>query len=256
MTRIRSPNYPSVSLKQAIVLIEKIHKANRTNVISREVAAEAMGYSGLTGRSLKIIASLIQFGLLAKAGSGDVKVTPTAVDILHGDENDRLAAIKKAGLSPQLFRDIHERFPEGIPSQNAIRSYLVKQEFADVAIGPAITAFIETYDTLEGIRESENHDTEAEGGTNPPEAAKIETAVTSAPSAHAPVVHATDKSLHSTGAIMAEISKMELNKIGMSIDGNRVAIAGFLNINGLSALERKIAGLKTLLDPDDSINEE
>lgn len=158
MSRMRSPNYPGIPLGQAIDLVGEIHRKNRTNVIDRLSAAQDMGYSGLTGRSLKLLGALSQFDLLAKVGKGDVRVTPTAVDILHAIEPDaRAAALRRAGMSPKLFREIFERFPDGIPSENVIRSYLVQQGFADVAIGPVIKSFVETNRFLEDARDIESH---------------------------------------------------------------------------------------------------
>lgn len=158
MSRQRSPSYPAISIGQAIEFAGKIHKSCRANVIDRETAAREMGYSGLTGRSMKVLADLIQFNLLEKEGKGNVKVTQLAVDILHGiDPADRHQAKMEAALAPQLFKDIHERFPDGIPSENAIRSYLIQQDFQDAAINPAITAFMETYRAVEDMRESESH---------------------------------------------------------------------------------------------------
>lgn len=158
MNRQRSPSYPAVSIIQAIEFAGKIHKSCRANIIDRETAAREMGYTGLTGRSMKVLADLIQFNLLEKEGKGNVKVSQLAVDILHGiDPKDRQQATLEAALAPQLFKDIHERFPDGIPSENAIRSYLIQQDFQDAAISPAITAFMETYRAVEDIRESESH---------------------------------------------------------------------------------------------------
>ena len=158
MSRQRSPSYPAISIDQAIEFAGKIHKSCRANVIDRETAAREMGYSGLTGRSMKVLADLIQFNLLEKEGKGNVKVSQLAVDILHGiDAADRHQAKLEAALAPQLFKDIHERFPDGVPSENAIRSYLIQQDFQDAAIGPAITAFMETYRAVEDMRESKSH---------------------------------------------------------------------------------------------------
>ena len=67
MTRMRSPNYPAIPLEQAIGLVDKIFRADRTNVIDMDVAAEHMGYSGVTGRTQKLLGSLSQYGLLEKA---------------------------------------------------------------------------------------------------------------------------------------------------------------------------------------------
>ncbi len=246
MARMRSPSYPSVSLKQAIELVSKIHRQNRTNVLPREVAADAMGYSGLTGRSLSVLSALLQFGLITKAGKGDVRVSQTAVDILHGiDQNERNAALLKAGFAPQLFRDIHERFPDGIPSENAIRSFLIKQEFHDVAIGPAINAFMETYHALADIRESESHSIHSITSEEPPEIASPtqmqEIQVTSDSLGPTPVSHA---------AVPVDAV---LNKINMNIMGDRVHVEALLDRNGLLALEKKIVGLKALLDDSEDL---
>src|SRR5437868_1961099 len=109
MARMRSPSYPSIPLGQAIVLAGEIHSKNRTNVIDRASAARDMGYSGLTGRSLKLLGALAQFDLVSKAGKGNLKVTQTTVDILHGlDEKTQIAALRKAGAAPALFKELFE----------------------------------------------------------------------------------------------------------------------------------------------------
>jgi hypothetical protein len=105
-----------------------------------------------------LLAALAQFDLVGRAGKGDLKVTPTAVSILHGiSPQEKLEALRRAGHSPRLFRQLYERFPDGIPSENVIRSYLIQQGFADVAIGPAIKSFMETNRFLEDAGVSESH---------------------------------------------------------------------------------------------------
>jgi hypothetical protein len=254
MTRMRSPSYPSIPLRQAVDLTGKIFKSCRTNVVSREVAAEAMGYSGLTGRSLSVIAALIQFGLLTKAGKGDVKVTQTAVDILHGEERDRNPALRKAGFSPQLFRDIHERFPEGIPSENAIRSFLIRQEFGDVAIGPAINAFMETYHALENIQESESH-----GDVTEEAAESVPSAISPDDSIMEHTAQPVPTYIGRTLPVIAEAvgratSKRELipNEVYLDIRGSReVHVEGVLDYEGILDLEDKLKALKMILKRPD-----
>lgn len=242
MSRMRSPSYPSVPLRQAIDLVSKIHRTCRTNVITRENAVREMGYSGLTGRSMKVLAALLQFGLLEKTGKGDVKVTQRAVDILHGiDPADRNEAMLEAAFMPQLFQDIHDRFPEGIPSEGVIRSFLIQSDFLDAAIGPAINAFMETYHEVEHIRESESH--------------SASTALVPIPSEETPKTETqvnTGTSAPTTGSnptSNAAKAALELNKIGMNIQGHTVYVEGLLDLNGLEALTKKIEGLKVLLDP-------
>jgi hypothetical protein len=239
MERQRSPSYPSLSLPQAIDMVGKLHKSNRTSVISRETAAKDMGYAGLTGRSLTVIAALAQYGLIDRAGKGDIKVSRRAVDILHAvDETDRAEAIQEAAFSPKLFMQLHERFPEGVPSHNALRSYLIQQEFADVAIGPAITAFLETNLFAENAKESGSY---SGGGHNAPESPEQtqETPMQAQP------LYATTN----TPSVQAYSSAMPsvLNQIDMDIRGDRVMISGLLDEKGLDLLEKNIAALKMLL---------
>ena len=149
--RMRSPNYPSTSLKEAIDLAAKIFSSERTNPVDRAVAAQAMGYSGISGRSGKVLSNLLQYGLLEKAGKNEVRVTVRARDILHPDAPEsRDAALRAAASEPDLFQRINERFPDGRPSAAALRSYFVREDFTDAAIPKAIRAYLETRDFLEG----------------------------------------------------------------------------------------------------------
>lgn len=167
MARVRSPNYPSIALGQAIVLVKEIHSRNRTNVIDRESAARDMGYSGLTGRSLKLLGALAQYELVERAGKGDVKVSQVAVDILHGlDDNIKAAALRRAGTAPRLFKELFERFPAGVPSENVIRSYLIQQGYGDAAIGPVIKSFLDTNQFLDQMSAIESHGEEGDDVTD------------------------------------------------------------------------------------------
>lgn len=245
MERQRSPSYPSLTLEQAIDLVEKIHKANRTNVISRETAAKDMGYTGLTGRSLTVLASLAQYGLVEKAGKGDIKVTRRAVEILHPiEESHKAEAIIEAAQAPALFRMLRERFPEGVPSANALKSYLIQQSFNDVAIGPAISAFLETTAFAENAKESGRSGL---GGRTPEES----------PSKPATedIVNVTVEGPPPVGRQMPTMSG-ELNRISMNIEGDRVLLGGVFDLKGLRLLEKKIVTLKALLADDEDEAEE
>jgi hypothetical protein len=254
MERQRSPSYPSLSLPQTIDMVEKLHKANRTSIVSRETAAKDMGYAGLTGRSLTVIASLAQFGLIEKAGKGDIKVSRRAVDILHSvEDKDRLEAIEEAAYAPNLFKQLHERFPEGVPSQNALRSYLIQQDFGDVAIGSAITAFLETNSFVENAKESGSYGNEVEEAAESPAPLKPDN--TLMPDSATSLAPAAPPSIS-----LGSPAVVGLNKINMDIRGDQVLISGLLDAKGLGILEKKIAALKLLLavytEPNDTGNDE
>jgi len=158
MTRVRSPGYPSISVGKALEIAAKLYTANRTNGIDRDAAVRDMGYSGMTGASGKMLSNLVHYGLVEKAGKGGVRVTHLAVDILH-PENDttKKAALYAAAFRPSLFSELRSKFPDGAASENAIRSYLMRQGFSDVAVDPAINSFLETcrFTQQEGAYESQ-----------------------------------------------------------------------------------------------------
>jgi hypothetical protein len=147
-----------MSLAQSIEDIAKIHSTERSNSMDREVAAKALGYSGISGRSATVLANLIQYGLLEKAGKNEVRVSKRAVDILHPPDNKtREAALRAAASEPELFQKIAGRFTDGLPSDNALHSFLVREEYTDAAIPAAIRAFHQTWEFLENAIEKGSH---------------------------------------------------------------------------------------------------
>lgn len=164
MTRMRSPNYPGIPLKQSIDLVAKIYREDRRNAIEKEDAAKHMGYSGLTGRTLKLLGALSQFGLLEKVGKGQVRVSATAESILHGtDDAERNGALLQAARSPTLFRRIRESFDS--PSDRTIMSFLMKEGFTDAAVPPVLRSYNETNAFLAASGVSESHGNDEEDDT-------------------------------------------------------------------------------------------
>jgi len=145
MARVRSPKYPNYPLSVAIENIRKVYDADRTASLPREVIARHLGYSGLSGASDGNIATLAQYGFLERTSSGEMKVSQLAIDILvPEDENQRKTAINKAALAPSLFLEIWNHFEKRIPSDEALRTYLLRREFNDRAINPIMKSFAPT----------------------------------------------------------------------------------------------------------------
>lgn len=165
MARMRSPNFPGIPLEQAVALAGAIFKQNRQNLITRETAAKDLGYTGLTGRSLKLLGAMNQYDLIENKAGGNMRVTDTAREILHGIEpEDRLAALRAAGRAPTLFRAIFDRFPDGVPSENAVRSFMIQNGFTDKGVDTALKSFMDTnrYLELAGVSESSGDSDEIE----------------------------------------------------------------------------------------------
>lgn len=163
MVRMRSPNFPGIPLEAAIKAARQIYDKNRRAIIMREDAAKDIGYSGLTGRSLKIMGALNQYDLIENVGKGKVRVTVTAEEIFHGYPEDvKLAALHKAGSAPGLYNDIYDRFEAGVPGENAVRSFLFQKGFTNEGVERALRAFLETNRYLEIAGASESYRKPAE----------------------------------------------------------------------------------------------
>jgi len=150
MARQHSPGYPNMSLSKAIAMAQKIFDADRQAPVDRTVAAKHVGYSGQSGASDKALASLAHYGLLEKAGKGETRVSQLVVDILHpNNAAERRAALRKAGLKPGIFQEIYDRYEGRLPSEEALRSYLLRSNFQNIAINPVINSYAETFRYLE-----------------------------------------------------------------------------------------------------------
>jgi hypothetical protein len=142
VAKVRSPSYPSISLKEAIEKVTSIYEQNYQSPVPRHVAAELMGYGSLNGKSLGVLAALSKYGLIEGRGD-DTRVSDVALAIIAHEPGtpERALAIADAASRPELFAEIDARFNGGKASDAAIRSWLMTQKF----IPPAAEAVVRSY---------------------------------------------------------------------------------------------------------------
>jgi|APTNR8051073442_1049403.scaffolds.fasta_scaffold03369_7 hypothetical protein len=166
VARIRSPGYPSSSLTKSIDLIRKIYDKVRRNLVDRETIANELGYSGITGASLKIFSDLTHFGLLERAKGSQVRVSELAISILlPKSEAEYIESLENAAFNPELFKKIHEQYPDGHIVDSQIKSFLKRLEFSETALTPAVNSFRATMLLLESAKSIVSDDT-ADGDIN------------------------------------------------------------------------------------------
>jgi len=147
--RVRSPNYPSLSLREAVEKIMLVYRALQQHPAPREVIAKSLGYNGLNGASATVISTLNKYGLLDGRGE-DLRVSERALSILHPhSDKERAAALRAAAMEPRLFADLAERFPGGITNDDLLKNYLLRNGFAINAVTSVIQAYRETSDFVE-----------------------------------------------------------------------------------------------------------
>jgi hypothetical protein len=237
VTHKQSPGYPNFALGKAIDLARQIFEKDRKNPIDRDVAARHIGYSGPSGAADKALATLAHYGLVERAGKGQLRVTQTLVDILFPDsEMDKREALRSAGFSPSIFRDIRDRFTDGTPSEGALRGWLMRENFLDRAINPVSKAFLDTVAFLEQSRAIES----GGGGYAQSAESSDDDEFAEENQMHAAPVQAKPT--------LPPPPPMELNSIKADIDGKTVRVSALLDREGLDKLEKKIAALKDFLE--------
>jgi hypothetical protein len=146
--RVRSPNYPSMGLQEAINRAGGLYKVQHLHYAPREVVAKGLGYSSLNGASATAISALLKYGLLERSGE-DLRVSDRAMRILHPhSQQEKEDAVREAASSPSLFAELMEKFPGQVPNDDLLRNYLIRRGFAESALGAVINAYRETSDMV------------------------------------------------------------------------------------------------------------
>ena len=149
--RVRSPNYPAISLADAIERLEKLGNEIHSHPAPRDLVLTGMGYSGANGASLTALAALGKYGLLEREGE-DFKITERGMMYLHPEsDEERRKAVRDAATEPKLFAELNERFTGEKPGDGLIRNYLLRKKFTPSAASNALLSYRETMEFMEGV---------------------------------------------------------------------------------------------------------
>jgi DNA-directed RNA polymerase subunit H (RpoH/RPB5) len=211
MARVRSPNYPQISLEDAVNRVAAIFSKEHQHTAPREVIIKDMGYNGIHGNSLGALSALSKYGLLERDGQ-DYKVSDRAIAIIHPEsDNARLAALREAAQAPVLFAEIFEHFKGQLPSDENLKAYLIRKGFAESALTSVIVTL---RDTMKFVGDTPLHVT----GKGAMQAQPAQLSFTG----HAPVVKISPPPLEQTDAVFTAKMRVSLTDHGVTIDANVV----------------------------------
>lgn len=130
--QVRSPRYPVIAIDEALKKIKAVYDKDRRALTTFGAVLEHMGYKVKDkqgGRSARVVASLRQYGLL-EGRAGKYQVSDAAFRILELPEDapERAQLIKDAAFSPDMIAKVLQHYRGEIPSDTALRSYLVIDE--------------------------------------------------------------------------------------------------------------------------------
>lgn len=138
----RSPNYPALTLEEAIEQIRKVYDAQHHYPATKEVVAQNLGYGGINGKSLAFIGALKRYALLQADGE-NLRVSDDAISILTLPQDDpaRTAALKRAAFATPIFAQLYETYGNKPPADAVLRHELVKKKFLQKAADEAIRIY-------------------------------------------------------------------------------------------------------------------
>lgn len=125
--RHRSPNYPTVGLREAVTRVRKLYEADGKAGAPAELAAVHIGFAKPHGQAMSVLAALKKFGLVSEV-NGRWAPSQRAIEILNLPETDerRQKALHGAALSPEIYRQLVEAHREtGWPKNDVLESELV-----------------------------------------------------------------------------------------------------------------------------------
>ena len=147
--RVRSPNYPSISLAEAIQKVRTVYQKEHLHSATKEVIAKVLGYAGLNGASFGVVSALVKYGLMEQKGD-EIKISGDGqIVALHrkGDP-EYTTAIQQAAFRPTLFRELYDLYGDSLPSDHNLRVYLQKKGFNPKVVDSVIRLY---RDTLEFV---------------------------------------------------------------------------------------------------------
>jgi hypothetical protein len=151
VAKTRSRNYPALSLREAIERARMFYQKEGRAKVDAASAVGAWGYSSLNGASMRTLAALRQYGLL-DGNNEEIRLSEGALTLLLEPEGspDYSSALRDALASPPLFQEILAEYADGLPSDPALISYLVrKQGFGESAARSMVESLRESIELVE-----------------------------------------------------------------------------------------------------------
>lgn len=145
----RSPNFPSISLKEAMVKVKLLYDASNQTPVNVQSVYTSLGYKGRNGASITMLSALKKYDLIREENTR-IFVTDSARFILILDVTDakRKDALSKCALNPEIYRNLYDRFKErGLPKDQVLKSELLTEyNFNEKSVSKFITDLRETFE--------------------------------------------------------------------------------------------------------------
>lgn len=148
--RVRSPNFPSIDLEEAIERAKQFHNQEDRHPANIEVASRHWGYKNFSSGGSTVIAALISFGLMESEGTGGnrrVKLSSLGLQIVLDPRpvsEERTAGLQTAALTPKIYKELWELWGQSLPSPGNIQFHLLTRGFNKGTVDKFIEGYKKT----------------------------------------------------------------------------------------------------------------
>jgi hypothetical protein len=145
-SRVRSPNFPILTLPEAIEKLKLIYKNEKRAAAPGDVLVSHFGYKQMHGKSGRVLSAIRQYGLLDEKG-GLYRVSDLGYKLLHlpTDSEEYTATLKVAATYPPIYQEVMKAYPDGLPSNPTLQSYLIlNMDFNPSSVARFVHVFRDT----------------------------------------------------------------------------------------------------------------
>lgn len=142
----RSPNFPQLSLREALDSVRLIYQKEGRSKMPRLSAVKPLGYTSINGRSLGVLGALRAYNLLDGRGD-DIRISDDAFAILNAPQGaaERREALIRAFEAPAAFAVLRA---QGDASPDTMKWHLQKANFRDESADKLLKVYLESKEFL------------------------------------------------------------------------------------------------------------
>lgn len=144
--RKRSPRAPLISLKDAVARVADVYEKEGKHAATADIVAQHLGYkSADNGAAKQTIAALGYYGLLERPSEGMLAVTKSFEEYKFApSEKLRAETLRKWLVTPGVFGELLEKFPDRLPSEASLKYELIQKGFNPTTADECLAAFLES----------------------------------------------------------------------------------------------------------------
>lgn len=154
--RKRSPRAPLISLKEAVERAIKVYAEEARHPASADIVAQHLGYkSADNGAAKQTIAALGYYGLLERPSDGMLAVTKDVEEYKYAPSEElRVEILRKWLVTPGVFEELQEKFPDRLPSDASLKYELIQKGFSPTTADECLAAFLESVQYVKQAKEA------------------------------------------------------------------------------------------------------